>query len=966
MKVIYKQQKEMDSTETSCANKAFDTEEVIATVKTMLIHSIALNNLEGFTMAIEALHELNAGLNWSFYSKSVVLSGDNWNTPLTFTAKLGRLSMVTTLIEKGADVNFCSHYEHRKSIGRTALHAAAKSGHTAVVDCLLMQGCNVNMLDSRGWTPIHDAICEGNIDVAFKLLENGADPRRSFSISLSDVKNLSVIGRASLMFSVDPYKWNLFKLPSLEWNCLLFAANCHQPQLVEKLIQDYFQKDADCQGTFGKTVLHEAVILPENLNLDKEILLVKWHATLKVVLKAGVSPNIQDHLGKTALNVFFDHVNSAKAVVRKHSKIITEIIHLLQDYGTHINLADFDGRTVLHQAAVFGDVEILKLLLELGASATSQDNDGNTPAHVAAHHCNFEVLQCLLECASHAEFMNCLGDSVLHVAIMHMANAREDSEDRLLKIAETLRCKWTEKLHMNVYGETEYDLAVKFNLERLSHLLLCQMDNANSTNSPSIDQAKNVAQSYEMDNSGRNEILSDQDRLSDTDGGCFEKKLDQGKSCSMSDFDVCNNSEFPELTIKSDTNVNEYLLKLCHDYQVRSLHMDGDGTCHERCTVAKQTIDFVQKLLNLVSVEDKRFHSEVLCTGSAFEGYRIGKPDEFDYMCELKSLTGEKCEIVYTDEPGFVCIQVKENFREEWTMLLSEDGFLDAMKVKRFLANMLCSKSNTLGLVHKTWKLSFKTASYDSCVFCQPLICTSKAGVKMSVFWRGDSYKFMPIDIDITPAIHFSGWPKYAKVPPSHVLKGYREVGFHVVPKSEGRNSLLWRLSFSSAELKILQNVSPVQGACYTALKIIKGQTMLRSCSQHFSHLGFLHTYILKTKFIEELEHYKDSELWQEDKLTDRICSVLECTAGLLSQKRSSQVDSYFLPGHSIVRQADRHFGKCVAAVVKTTLHNIVRLLQKESDLPLETATDGSFTMKFDVDSSSESSDDSGMEFVNP
>lgn len=955
----------MEFTEANCADKAFDTEEVIATVKTMLIHSIALNNIEGFNMAVEALGELHAGLNWSFYSKSVVLSGDNWNTPLTFAAKHGRLDMLTTLIKKGADVNVCCHHKPRKSIGRSALHAAVKSGHTSIIDCLLKQGCDANMPDSRGWTPIHDAICEDNTNAAFKLLQHEADPRRSFSISLSDIKNLSVLGRASLMFSVYPYKWNLFKLPSLEWNCLSFAANCHQPQLLDKLIQDYFQKDADFQGSFGKTILHEAVILPENL--DQEILLEKWHATLKVILKAGVSPNIQDHLGKTALNVLFDHVNSAKAVVRKHPKVITKIIQILQDYGIQINLADFNGRTVLHQAAAFGDVEILNVLLELGASTSRQDNDGNTPAHVAAQHCNIEVLKCLIECTSN-ELVNCLGDSVLHVAILHMANTSEHNEDTLLKVAETLRCKWIEKLHVNVFKETEYDLAEKFNFKRLSHLLMREIENTDSSLSPSIEQTGNAAQSYENGNTVRKEIALDQDGSGESnDEGCFVKNLDQDKCNTSLQSDVlCSNGEVPELTINSETNVNEYLLKLCHDYQVRSLHMDGDGTCHERCTVAKQTVHFVQTLLRLVSVEDKRFHSEVLCTGSAFEGYRIGKPDEFDYMCELKSLTNNKCEIVYTDEPGFVRIKVKENFREEWETLLSEDGFLDAVKVKQCLAETMCSQSKTLGLVHKTGKLSFKTVTYDSCVVCQPLICTSKAGVKMSVFWRGNTFQFMPIDIDVTPAVYFFGWPKLAKVPPSHVLKCCKNVGFHVVPKSEGTSSLLWRLSFSLAELTILRNASPVQGACYTALKIIKGQTMLRSCSQHFSHLGFIHTYMLKTQFFKELERCNDPELWQEGKLTDRIRSILECTAEFLSERNSSQVESYFLPGHSIVRQADRRFGKCVTAIVRTTLLNIVRLLKKEPNLSVETPANVSFTMKMEFDSSPESSDDCSMEFFNP
>lgn len=948
----------MDSTEADCNSEAFNPEEITDTVKTMLIQSIALNNSEGFSMALEALEEFNVGLNWSAHSNSLVLGGDNWNTPLNLAAKLGRVSMITTLIEKGADPNLFSHHERGKSTGQTALHVASKSGKIEVVDCLLMHGCDVNVADTRGWTPLHNAICEDNIDVAFKLLENGADPRQGFSISLPDVKNFAVVGRASLMFSAGPYRLHLTEPPSFEWNCLSFATNCHQPQLVEKLIQEYFHKDVDLQSTLGKTLLHEAVILPENLNLNEEIAIQKRLETMKILLKAGVSPNIQDHMGKTALHLFFDHVNLAKEVVRKYSKIVPQTIRLLQDCGAHLNVEDVNGRTVLHQAAAFGDLETVQVLLELGANVTSQDRDGNTPAHVAANHRNFQVLQYLLDCALHAEFINRHGDTVLHVAIK--VNA---SEDALLKIAQTLKCKSEEKfkVQVNVYGESEFDLAVKCKLERLSHLLSCHVDSAVSANATSDSQTGSVEAQF--DNGVRttdeeSEILWDGNRSSETYARSFDDE---------NDFDVCcDNAEIPELLIEADTNVNEYLLKLCHEYRIRSLHMDGQGKCHERCTVAKQTMEFVQKLLELAAEDDERFNFKVLCTGSAFEGYRIGKPDEFDYMCELKSLTDDKCEILETEQPGFVRLQVKEHFREEWQMFLSEDGFLDAMKVKCYLANVLCSKSNTADFVHDTWKLRFNTTSYDACVLCHPLISTSKAGLKMTLFWTGNVYKFMPIDIDITPAIHFPNWPSSAKAPPSHVLKGCTDFGYHVVPKSDGADSCLWRLSFSVAELKILQNLGPVQGACYTALKIIKGQTMLRSCAQHFSHLGFLHTYVLKTKFFEELEQCENSELWQQDKLTDRVCSVLESTARLLKQKGSSWVESYFLPGHNIMQQADKHFGKLVAASVKTTVRNVIRLLRKEPGSPVETNSDGSFTMKFDLDSSSESDNDSNMEFANP
>ena len=951
----------MDSAGGNCpSEEAFDTEGIIRTVRTLLIQSIALNNSEGFAMALEALEELKVGLNWSFHSKSMVYGGDYWNTPLILGAKLGRSSMVTTLLQKGADPNFFSYCEDKRSAGRTALHDACKLGRLQVVESLLTHGCNVNISNARGWTPIHDAICHGKTDIALKLLENGADPRKSFSISSSDVRNLDAIGGASPMFSTSPYRLEPMTPSSFEWNCLSLAANCHQPQLVAKLIQEYFHEDVDCQNPSGRTALHEVVTLPENLNLNEEIIVQNRHETMKILLNAGINPNIPDHRGKTALHLFFDHVNLAKVIVSRYSKIVLETIRLLHDYGANMNVVDVHGRTVMHQAAAFGDVETMEMLLELGVGVTSLDNDGNTPAHIAAYHGNCEVLQCLLVRVPHAEFVNHHGDTVLHVAIMTSAD-----EEALVKIAQALESEsGALQMRTNVYGETEHDLAIKFKLERLSRLLSCQANKTVDTDSiPGLTTGNiTVKCKDERDENDCGDIVG-ASRSTDAGARGLEEKHDQDFKLGDESDD---NSEVPELLIEEDTDVNEYLLKLCREYRVRSFHMEGDGKCHERCSMAKQTVNFVEELLNIVAEDDQRFNCEVLRTGSAFEGYRIGKPDEFDYMCELKSLSDDKCEIIQTEEPGFVRVRVKENCREDWKMFLSADGFIDAMKVKCFLAKTLYAKCGSPGVIQKAWKLSYNTTSYDSCALCHPVVSTSKAGVKMTLFWRGNVYKFMPIDIDITPAIHFPDWPKSAKVPPSHVLSDCAAVGYHVVPKSEGGDSLLWRLSFSIAELKILQNANPVQGACYTSLKIIKGQTALPKSSKHFFHLGKLHTYVLKMKFFEELEHCEDAELWQENKLTDRICSVLESTANLLSQKRPSQVESYFLPGHSVIREADRHFGKFVAASIKTTLRRVLRLLRKEPAPSPETVEDVGFTMHFDQSDSNSESDDDSMVFNDP
>ena len=59
--------------------------------------------------------------------------------------------------------------------GNTALHDAARYGHTNVATLLLDRGATVESKDKFGYTALHDAAWNGHTDVATLLLDRGAD-----------------------------------------------------------------------------------------------------------------------------------------------------------------------------------------------------------------------------------------------------------------------------------------------------------------------------------------------------------------------------------------------------------------------------------------------------------------------------------------------------------------------------------------------------------------------------------------------------------------------------------------------------------------------------------------------------------------------------------------------------------------------------------------------------------------------
>lgn len=96
-------------------------------------------------------------------------------TPLGLAAFFGHEVVLERLITAGADVNIASNNTMRVC----PLHSAV-AHHDADIACdmaemLLKHGARVNVVQIGGWTPLHEAAANGNIDLVKLLLKYGAD-----------------------------------------------------------------------------------------------------------------------------------------------------------------------------------------------------------------------------------------------------------------------------------------------------------------------------------------------------------------------------------------------------------------------------------------------------------------------------------------------------------------------------------------------------------------------------------------------------------------------------------------------------------------------------------------------------------------------------------------------------------------------------------------------------------------------
>ncbi|OQR86181.1 hypothetical protein ACHHYP_10857 [Achlya hypogyna] len=90
-------------------------------------------------------------------------------TPLMCAAANGHITVISRLLELGADVNI------KSTEGRTALHWAASRGMEGAVSFLLLGGADKDTTDRAKWTALHCAAVHGNVGCAKLLVEYGAE-----------------------------------------------------------------------------------------------------------------------------------------------------------------------------------------------------------------------------------------------------------------------------------------------------------------------------------------------------------------------------------------------------------------------------------------------------------------------------------------------------------------------------------------------------------------------------------------------------------------------------------------------------------------------------------------------------------------------------------------------------------------------------------------------------------------------
>ena len=296
------------------------------------------------------------------------------STPLHLAAAQGYFEIAQMLLERRVDVN-------SRNFGcETPLHLVAKptfsrseANRANLVQLLLKYGTEVNSLDEKDATPLHNASHELDLEVARVLVDHGAN-----------VNAVNTWGQTPFhrVFESKSHSKSRFGVAQL---------------LLER------GADVDTRDNSHVTLLHLA-----SYKLDLE--------SVRVLLDLGANVNVRNDQGQAPLHQVLLHNYNPESYFGCFG-----VAQLLVERGADVNARDEHDETPLHLAPYFLELKLVRMLLDHGADVYAENSQEQTPllrVLESRYHCQelFDVAQLLVEHGADVNTRNKDHETLLHLA----------------------------------------------------------------------------------------------------------------------------------------------------------------------------------------------------------------------------------------------------------------------------------------------------------------------------------------------------------------------------------------------------------------------------------------------------------------------------------------------------------------------------------------------------------------------
>ncbi|CAF1596072.1 unnamed protein product [Rotaria magnacalcarata] len=319
----------------------------------------------------------------------------------------------------------------------------------------------------------------------------------------------------------------------------------------------------------------------------------------------------------------------------------------------------------------------------------------------------------------------------------------------------------------------------------------------------------------------------------------------------------------------------------------------------------------IQKLLNdlltaMTHIDERFCDSRLIPSGSGFEGFKMDKPDEFDFLYEFGTndfIAESTTHFVPTNDPCYVKIAVDDiEIQSKWKDFIdNKENLLNASKLRLYIVLLMQQASFTNAFRSKWWQhdcLQFNLVPYHkNALNCGTLINQSKVGALLQVEWNGKKYQKLSISIDIAPAIPVSHqWPSGANKHSLPVidLDDITQWGYHLVTKADYNlcDMFAWRISFSLCEYQMFSRLNLCQSACFTILKLLR-----------MPFEDVLTSWMWKSVFFQHLQKTMKND-WDMQRLSEHVSACLSYMWPNELTVEPNPVHSFFIQ-HQIIDPTD-------------------------------------------------------------
>ena len=317
-----------------------------------------------------------------------------------------------------SNVAFVPH-DSKDSAGQTSRLCPAMWGDPAVCQVFIGAGAGVETKNDEGYSPLHMASCLGALTTVKMLVEAGADVRATDAVRATCLILAGCFGHTDIVrYLVGLPEVDLNHQDSNNCTALHVAVESKHADVVQVLIDA--GADIEMKTNKGHSPLDVASVSGAL-------------TTMKMLVKAGADIRDTDTNGCRCLILaaYFGHTDIMRYLVglpevdldhkctALHAAVQVnhpDIVQVLIDAGTDIEMKNNDGRSPLHMASCLGALTTVKMLVKAGVDLDQRDGNNFTALRAAVKGKHADVVQVLIDAGADIETKDAEGRSPLLLA----------------------------------------------------------------------------------------------------------------------------------------------------------------------------------------------------------------------------------------------------------------------------------------------------------------------------------------------------------------------------------------------------------------------------------------------------------------------------------------------------------------------------------------------------------------------